>query len=562
MTWTVRRFLVAFLPVFCALAMSAQTSRNIEFVSVTANDPDLEHNDLELCGFLGKQTGARIQCEDRGFDTYVAGIERVTALSKSGRSFIARLTPYALVAAELQGARFDILGSYNGRNRQGDEDQIYHAYFVVRRADFPGLKEPPDLQALTRYLRTPRSVRRFAYHDQYSTSSYFVPLLFFKDQEILDTENGQVTGDIHPIAIVVPDKGDKAVTSVTKVLDQRADIAAVWDGTLTKFADKQKERLWIVRIDRVLPNDLLVSSRGLDVHDELQKAIGAFGPACDSGQVTFQDDVVCWEEIGAVVGNALTRLRQDAAPKPPRMTVRITAKDNAPALQKYVDAAEHAVRYAGTEFIPSDESMKGETPDMDWTIELLREGAILITSKLHKVDKGEQAFRISFADENDLPPRIASRVHSELNRIRYIWPYQEKPTVLRDVNFSLEGGTAVIVQKVTLNSIKKGTFTPGTIHDTFTIKATDMSTFTLDDAGSPGVLKLDPLSNVAYRVVLAPPAKTPLFFTVVTVAVMILSVGALMAALYDVYRILRARAQTVRTGGTVPAAIAPPVPAE
>jgi hypothetical protein len=235
------------------------------------------------------------------------------------------------------------------------------------------------------------------------------------------------------------------------------------------------------------------------------------------------------------------------------MTVRIKAVNDDPELQKYVDAAEHAVRYAGTEFVPLDESRNQETPDVDWTIALVHEGALVITSKIHKLEEvPEQTFRISFSDVNDLPRRIESRVHSELNRIRYIWPYRDTPTVLRDVNFSLEDGSGVIVEKVTWKSIRKGEFdSDKKVYDIFKVDHSDMSTFTLSSTRGKQ-LTLDPMSNIAYRVVLSPPRETPRLFRYLTLGVVLLFAAALLAGLIDIMLALRARAQSARAEMGVP----------
>jgi ABC-type phosphate/phosphonate transport system substrate-binding protein len=342
-TQSARSLIVSLL--FIPWAAYAQPRPVVQFIGVSAGDSALEHNDTTLCNFL---TGhAQIKCdrEDGQPATYSAGIDAVRTLSAKGDRFVARLTPYALVAAELEGARFDVLGAYT-RVSPLEKDPVptYRAYFVVRRSAFT---QEPDERAITAYLKA--SKRKFAYHDRFSTSSYFVPLLFFKAHDILDTDNGQKTGEIDPVEVLTPSKGQSARDSVLLVEKGRADLAAVWDGTRAKI-DKEQEnpegpdkvhndKLWFVPIDRALPNDLIVASRGMPEYEQLHAAVAKLSSACGADPSMFQGDVRCWLDFGAPVTggsardaemarnalNALNALRQDAAPEAPRMTVRINA---------------------------------------------------------------------------------------------------------------------------------------------------------------------------------------------------------------------------------------------
>ena len=62
-------------------------------------------------------------------------------------SYVARVTPYALVAAELLGANVQVLGTYVS---QATGRTTYQSYFVVARNRF---SQPPELPDLVRMLR-------------------------------------------------------------------------------------------------------------------------------------------------------------------------------------------------------------------------------------------------------------------------------------------------------------------------------------------------------------------------------------------------------------------------
>ena len=97
--------------------------------------------------------------------------------SRSGESlFLARTTPYVCVASELLGADIEVLGTYlsAATNRT-----TYHSYFVVSKKQFPAA---PDLPALYNRLRQKRA--RFVYHSPFSTSSFFLPSLYFRAQKL------------------------------------------------------------------------------------------------------------------------------------------------------------------------------------------------------------------------------------------------------------------------------------------------------------------------------------------------------------------------------------------
>ena len=106
----------------------------------------------------------------------------------SNRGYLARITPYAYVAAEMLGAKLRILAVYKSA---ATNKTTYRWYFVVRKSEFmdemkwkPELGEP-GLDDITNYLKTfTGEPAKFIYHDRFSTSSYFLPSLFFRAHDV------------------------------------------------------------------------------------------------------------------------------------------------------------------------------------------------------------------------------------------------------------------------------------------------------------------------------------------------------------------------------------------
>ena len=102
------------------------------------------------------------------------------------------------------------------------------------------------------------------YHDRFSTSSYFMPSLYFKAHEVFAIE---------PVAQPASHRRFEverlATTSssdlVQRILDRKADLVAVWDGTKKKC--ESHPELLFIQIPTPVPNDFLVAS-GIDAATE------------------------------------------------------------------------------------------------------------------------------------------------------------------------------------------------------------------------------------------------------------------------------------------------------
>jgi ABC-type phosphate/phosphonate transport system substrate-binding protein len=549
---------------FCAVSLATlfppsapaqETGVPIQFIGVTPDD-DYEAADKALEDYLQKAGRERFEARLRPSD-YHAAIQAVVERKAESGPYVARLTPYAYVVAEIQGAKFETLATYLSQSTQA---LTYHAYFVVNTRH-PGFRfsDQPDLAEVHEFLSS--GVRSFVFHDKFSTSSYFVPLNYFRAHRVFDTEKGQRTGRFTPISVRQAGTGSSDL--VRMVLAGQADLAAVWDGTKKKFeGDPQFASLRFVRLDAPLPNDLLVCSSSLE--PERREKLRAAVSRMTQGSPELAGDFLSWVNLSDAsdAREALASLRRGALAQPAPVTVQITwASKGSQATDShyapFLQAAQQAVRLAGTEFVLFDPDFH-RWADVDWKLEIIHDGAIKLTSTVNGnlAAAGARAvepqvFRISFADvEEDLTRRIEAIILTRLHRIRYVWPFENKvPTVLRDVAFSLPPGTPVAVQKITWTDPDRNEFTAG---DAFTARVTqaDFFKFQLSPESFPKLLTqeldLNPMSNSAYRVVLVRPVSERPIFRYLTVALVVLLVCAAVAAALDYRRLRSARADQSR----------------
>jgi len=518
----------------------------IPFIS-HAPDGDYASADATLVEYL--QRTAKLTFSPTPSADYDKAIDEVVRRPNS--PYVARLTPYPCVVAELKGAKFEILATYTSRATKSPENakaQTYHSYFVVN-SRHPGytFSAHPSLREIDEFLKT--GTRVFLYHDKFSTSSYFIPLNYFRGQRVFHLEQGQPPGTLTPIDIRQTEAGKGSSDLVKAVLDGTADIAAVWDGTKKKFETDASSPLRFVRIDPALPNDLLVASTSLGPERlaALRGAIQKMRP-CDKNDLVFAGDFECWNAMADAreAREALADLRQLAIAPPAPVTIRISlaagqdeAKAKADARTRdYLEAARQAVRLAGSEFVLFDPDFH-RWADLDWKLKVVHDGAIELTSNVNGIDDKKvekQTFSLSFADaDEELTRRIVGIIHTRLNRIRYVWPFDNRtPTILRDVGFAPQPGSRLWVQKIVWIDPKKNHFTLGNDFEA-EVKTADFHKFQLDSKPFQD-LSIDPMSNSALRVILVRPTIERRLFRVLTAALVALFALGGIASGADLYR--------------------------
>jgi ABC-type phosphate/phosphonate transport system substrate-binding protein len=533
--------------VVVAEGRAATPQQDIDFISIVA-DPDTTAADARLKRFLERAVGAgaatgadqRVRFDQRTMS--YGDVIRAFA-EPEGKRYIARITPYAYVAAELLGAKARILAVYQS---VATRSTTYQAYFVVRRNSMTHKSKPgetsstPDLEDVAQYLKTFASKpAKFIYHDRFSTSSYFMPSLYFRKHGVF-AMGASLSTHFTPISV---DRFQSTSSSdlVRQVAEGHADLAAVWDGTKTKFTETSG--VIFIPIPTVVPNDFLVAS-GIDdaterlIVDAIRTDPGA-GRACTSlnephfssgdgrparkpceeldAKIRPQDDFDAWyawdsyDDVTDAARHALARLRQDARQKPTPVVVKVRGRVRSdgredPSLISYVEAAKEAVRLSGTEFVLWDPDLHRRV-DMTWTLASTHDGALELTSDLEGFDVMDDPFKISFVNRDDLPRRIADLARSRLRRVRYVWPYEQKyPAVLRDLDFTPD--QQVLVQKISWLDPARNEYEEDDSFKAQIERNTDFSKLRLSDAinfpkNPDGSFNFDPMSNVAYRVVIA-----------------------------------------------------------
>lgn len=572
------RFAAVFM-IVVALAVPAwaQNRESLQFISVMP-DNDYVLADMRLREYLEKT--ADLTFDDNGKTEYHDAITEVIDRAKDGTPYVARLTPYVYVAAELQGAQFEILGTYLGKAT--NRGVTYRSYFVVR--DEKGaFSEKATVRQIADYLRA--SERTFAYHDKFSASSYVVPVSFFRKEGLFHIERGTPPGTLKPIAVLPPSsKGMGSSKLIEMVATRQADIAAVWDGTKVEDfpqavrdgrriepLDKAWAPLRFVPLNTTLPNDFLVCSKNLPekrksaIRDALRKMNG-----CPGGIPEFAGDFVCWRPIekNDEALKALEDLRQSALGHPTPVTVEVAldlSKQKESELDEaarakyegFLEVARQALADSGTEFTLFTRPRHSHK-DMEWTLEPIHDDAVMLTSAIAIKGVAPQRIPITFTDMEDLRKRLGTIIHTRLHRIRYLWPYDNRNgKVLRDVNFS--PASRAHVQRITWIDPAKYSFTDASPRE-LEIQPGGMGAyyFEVDTAGlekSGDELKfVDPLSNSAYRVVLLRPETERPLFQWLTLGLVILFALAGMAAIFDLARGRRqARAEPVIAPQPAPA---------
>ncbi|MEP6767764.1 MAG: PhnD/SsuA/transferrin family substrate-binding protein [Acidobacteriota bacterium] len=531
-----------------ALLLAASQAIAQDRVTFFGFAPDAEYKqaDSKLCSYLQASTHAIV--ERRLPDSYVDAISGVVDWNRKDGAYLARLTPYAYVAAEMLGADFEILATYQSR---ATSSRTYHSYFVVNRDKYREAMQisgevRPNLADLREYLRrsqTP-SPAKFVYHDKFSTSSYFLPSLYFRAQRIF----AMTSAAENLIAIDIEKLAAKSSSALVEAVAQgNADLAAVWDGTKTKYEktpdlrEKFAGRVYFIQLPEVLPNDLLVASSWMEpaLKDRVRSAIrGMKGNA--AAQINV-GDFAWWDDIADAsdAREALAGLRREAAAPPAPVPVRVEESKD-PVLQKYVQAARQAVRLSGTEFVLFDPDFHKHV-DVIWTLKLVHDGAVDLTSDFRHSGIPAQKFSISFTSPEDLTVRIGALIHGRIHRIRYVWPYEDRiPTVIRDVDFAIPSTSRVKAQKISWIDPGRNEFTEGAIFDV-EVRSADFYKFQLKGtsfARTPNGVTLDfePMSNIAYRVILVRPSLESLWLKMLTGAFVVLLALAAVAAVFALRR--------------------------
>jgi hypothetical protein len=395
----------------------------------------------------------------------------------------------------------------------------------------------PSLSDLLRLL-SQNGRKKFVYHSSFSTSSFFLPSLYLRSNQIFHM--GESTESLVAIESAKIDE-NSSTRLVKMVADGQADLAAVWDGTKSKFEPNNEygKKVYFVQLPTPIPNDLLVCSATLDagIRQRLRQAVRSM-PANAIGI----GDFLGWSSIREATDarTALANLRWLARESPARVVVDIRSHDKTKGTREssmLLDAGRQALRLSGTEFVLFDEDFH-EQIDFIWTLEPIHDGAVVLHSATPGSNLPDQRFEISFRDTEDLTRRLVSIINSGIHRIRYIWPYSgNNATVIRDLAFSLPPKSVVKLQRISWldperNNFRAGPFFDGEITESdffkFSIESSELSV-----SGAEGAA-FDPMSNVSYRVFLLRSNEENLLFRLLTVALIVLLAGAAVGMIFEI----------------------------
>lgn len=514
-------------------AVATEPEPALTFVGV-ALDAETQKADERLREFLRSKLAVRFETRDMEYGAAVDTLVHWNVESKG--PLVARVTPYVYVVAEMLGADLEILATYVSKRTQ---DATYNSYFVVHKAS--GLLSD-DLDEFVKYLRGRPTTARFVYHNKFSTSSYLLPSLYFRKTGIFSTSTPTPADKKRIFIRAEKPPGVEGSTELVRMVKQRrADFAAVWEGTQSRFANDPD--LIFLKLPNTLPNDLLVFTPMQD--RSLRNRI----LACLRGMKTADinvGDFARWQDINTTpeARRALASLRWLAKvpPAPIPIKIRKAHHDTTELDLTLLEAAKQAVRLSGTEFVLFDEDFHKHF-DVLWTLRKTHEDALTITSEFPDFNVPPQTFHLSFkrGDRESLVARIEDQISNNMHRVRDVWPFDdETPTVLRDVKFNISSGSEVRAMKITWNDLTNNDRVVGAPFRA-AIAASNFHSFKLKGEGFPkrsdGThYDFDPLSNTAHRVILIRPVVETRVFRIGAYALAGLFSLAAVFALWSLFR--------------------------
>lgn len=487
----------------------------IQFLSV-APDADTKLADQKLLDYLRHKVPVTFEKQEMGYESSIQTLMDWDP-EKQG-PLLARVTPYAFVVAEMLGANMEIIGTYLNKNSNsvtGDSYFVVHKDFGYEKAEAPEdfVRHLGDPKTQTKdfieILKQRETPARFVYHSKFSTSSHFLPSLYFKKWGIFSlftqSKSKQKFIAIHSLA---PEGIASSSELIPIIKSRQADFAAVRGSVKNKF--ETDDDLRFIKLPYSSPNDLLVMVKPFNklieqIKDQILETIRKMEATdIDEG------DILKWEDFNASpkARKSLANLRHLAktTPHPVVINIRKSQKEKSGIDEKHLEAARQAVRFSGTEMVLFDEDYHSAF-DVLWTLETRHDHSILLTSTI--MDSGlTQEFSVSYriGDMENLASRISRVIDYKMHRIRYVWPFDDETArVLRDVDFQIPVGQQLKVQKITWSDFNTNEYTVDTPFDV-EVTHSDFYSFQLKGKGFPkkedGKFGFEPLGNVAYRVFL------------------------------------------------------------
>lgn len=544
--------------VLSSAVWAADAAAQARFVTVFQSPEELDADRL-LAATLGRELVEAPEELD------YEGVIKTLLADERPQGIVARVTPYALVVAEMRGAKLDPIATCRSRSTGRT---VVDAFLVVPRRWFPGAHDPdgPGLPQVFDRLKAASDSGQpalFAYRDKLSTSSYFLPSLVFRAQKVFADDPATPRSNRITAVRVQHVETRSSSDLVRAVAHGGADLAAVWSGSRNAFAgaaglaDEDGRQVWFVKLPQSLPCDVIVATRRVAaaVKTRIRQQLEPRPVLAADGSGAWDVDAwMLWTDREAEDAHrALSDLRRQAAAATLPVVVDVRDSTAAPAGPAALDAVHLAVRLSGTELVDMREYYDYYRKfDTRWEVEQIHDGAVRLTVRYDNftLDGAEvvQRFDISYRTPADLTRRVVSLIHARFHRIRPVWPYMDtSPTVLRDVGFDVD--LRVPFQQIQWNDPQRNDYRlrgePGETrldrHDpNFELSAGPFPT-------RNGAVELDPMGRDAYRVLLVRPTPDRTLFQALTVALVALFVLAAAALVWDAWRLTR-RPRAVGTG--------------
>ena len=168
--------------IFADAKVEAQDPLNVTFIGV-ALDAKTKLADEKLREYLSPKTA--LEFETREMEYGVAINTLVNWNADEQGPVMARVTPYVYVVAEMLGADLEILATYLSKKTG---KTTYNSYFVVNKSFYSGKVEQGNF---VQHLGNQETPAKFIYHDKFSTSSYFLPSLYFRQNKIFSIHSAR-----------------------------------------------------------------------------------------------------------------------------------------------------------------------------------------------------------------------------------------------------------------------------------------------------------------------------------------------------------------------------------
>ncbi|MGV7222454.1 MAG: PhnD/SsuA/transferrin family substrate-binding protein [Nitrospinales bacterium] len=520
---------ISVIALLSSTPLNAGDKDSVTFIGV-ALDPETKAADEKLREYVSARVPIEFEKQEMEYGVAINSLVQWNVEEQG--PVMARVTPYVYVVAEMLGADIEVLGTYLSKK---SNKTTYNSYFVVKKSFYSG---SIDQGNFVQHLEKQTQPAKFIFHNKFSTSSYFLPSLYFRQNRIFSIKTTDNIGQgFIPIIGEKPKDISGSSSLVRMVKNGEADFAAVWDGTKNKFENDPE--LLFMKLPNSIPNDLLVYSKsGGQAHKN--QIIAAIQQMKDEDINT--GDFQKWIDFQQArqARKALASLRWLAKVPPPPVTVKIRRDHKDESIkEQHLEAAKQALRLSGTELILFDEDYH-KTFDALWTLKMTHEDSLVITSEF--VSAGiKQEFPVSFKrnDMVSLTSRIGHIISEKMHRIRYIWPFDdENPQVLRDIDFTIPAKTVIKAQKITWVDFNKNEYIIDTPFDVSVVKS-DFNSFQLGKEGFPkkesgNKLDFDPMSNINYRIFLMRGGNNQLVLQFFTVSLILLFTLAALFAFLDV----------------------------